>query len=126
MHTTTPSHGKQLLRISGLRFDASMGILPQEQSSTQRIQVDAVLSQGLQYLLPDDDDISNVLDYRKVREIIIEECTAEHINLLETMIGKLCHRLLGLPGVIGVEVCITKLEIFDDCEVAIRMQAGNW
>lgn len=123
---TPPSHGKQLLRISGLRFDASMGILPQEQNTTQPIQVDAVLSQGLQYLLPDDDDISNVLDYRKVREIIIEECTAAHINLLETMIGKLCHRLLGLPGVIGVEVCITKLEIFDDCEVAIRMQAGNW
>lgn len=123
---TPPSHGKQLLRISGLRFDASMGILPQEQNATQPIRVDAVLSQGRQELLPDDDDISNVLDYRKVREIIIEECTAAHINLLETMIGKLCHRLLGLPTVVGVEVCIAKLEIFDDCEVAIRMQAGEW
>jgi dihydroneopterin aldolase len=42
------------------------------------------------------------------------------------MIGQLCHRLLGLPGVQAVRVKITKLEIFDDCEVAIRMEAGSW
>ena len=45
---------------------------------------------------------------------------------LETLIGKLCARLLHLPGVQGVRVKITKLEIFDDCEVAIRMEAGRW
>jgi 7,8-dihydroneopterin aldolase/epimerase/oxygenase len=28
--------------------------------------------------------------------------------------------------VIGVRVKIAKLEIFDDCEVAIRMQSGQW
>jgi dihydroneopterin aldolase len=28
--------------------------------------------------------------------------------------------------VIGVRVKIAKLEIFDDCEVAIRMEAGQW
>jgi dihydroneopterin aldolase len=81
---------------------------------------------GQQPLLPADDDISRVLDYRKVRQIIIDECTAQHVSLLETMIGQLCHRLLGLPGVKAVRVKITKLEIFDDCEVAIRMEAGSW
>jgi dihydroneopterin aldolase len=67
-----------------------------------------------------------VLDYRKVRRIIIEECTAEHVNLLESLIGKLVQRLLQLPGVLGVRVKIAKLEIFDDCEVAIRIEAGEW
>jgi 7,8-dihydroneopterin aldolase/epimerase/oxygenase len=67
-----------------------------------------------------------VLDYRKVRRIIIEECTAEHVNLLETLIGKLAHRLMQLPGVVGARVRITKLEIFDDCEVAIRVETGLW
>ncbi len=67
-----------------------------------------------------------MLDYRKVRRIIIEECTAEHVNLLESLIGKLVQRLLQLPGVVGVRVKIAKLEIFDDCEVAIRMEAGEW
>jgi 7,8-dihydroneopterin aldolase/epimerase/oxygenase len=77
-------------------------------------------------LRPHDEDISNVLDYRKVRQIIIDECTAEHVDLLESLIGKLTRRLLQLPGVLGVRVKIAKLEIFEDCEVAIRMESGQW
>ena len=67
-----------------------------------------------------------MLDYRKVRQIIINDCTAEHVNLLESLIGKLAHRLMQLPGVLGVRVKIAKLEIFDDCEVAIRVETGKW
>jgi dihydroneopterin aldolase len=48
------------------------------------------------------------------------------VNLLETLIGKLAHRLLQLPGVLGVRVKIVKLEIFDDCEVAIHTETGLW
>ena len=91
----------------------------------QPIQVDAELHLGAQPLLPKD-DINHVLDYRKVRQIIISECTAEHVNLLESLIGKLAHRLLQLPGVIGVRVKIAKLEIFEDCEVAIKVETGLW
>jgi dihydroneopterin aldolase len=76
--------------------------------------------------LPSDDDITHVLDYRKVRKIIIDECTAEHVNLLESLIGKLANRLMQLPNVKGVRVKIAKLEIFADCEVAIRMETGDW
>jgi len=122
----TPQHGHRTLSLSGLRFKANLGILPHEINAPQPIQVDAELNLGPQDLLPSDDDISHVLDYRKFRQIIINECTAEHINLLETLIGKLSHRLMQLPGVIGVRVKIAKVEIFDDCEVAIRMEAGQW
>ncbi|MEO7108708.1 MAG: dihydroneopterin aldolase [Rhodoferax sp.] len=121
-HTT----GNQILTLTGLRFDASLGILESEKIAPQPIQVDAELSLGAQPLLPHDDDIHHVLDYRKVRQIIITECTAEHVNLLESLIGKLAHRLMQLPGVLGVRVKIAKLEIFDDCEVAIRVEAGQW
>ena len=121
-----PRAGLQTLTLTGLRFDANLGILEHEKIDPQPIQVDAELSLGVQPLAPRDDDIAHVLDYRKVRQIIIDECTAEHVNLLESLIGKLCERLLGLHGVLGVRVKITKLEIFDDCEVAIRMQAGRW
>lgn len=122
----TPSQGNQTLTLTGLRFDASLGILELERRAPQPIQVDAELNLGSQPLLPRDDDIWRVLDYRKVRQIIIDECTAEHVNLLETLIGKLAHRLLQLPGVMGVRVKIAKLEIFDDCEVAIRVETGVW
>lgn len=118
--------GNQVLALTGLRFDASLGILDQERRAPQPIRVDAELHFGTQPLLPTDDAIKNVLDYRKVRRIIIDECTDRHVNLLETMIGKLAHRLMELPGVVGVRVRITKLEIFDDCEVSIQMEAGLW
>lgn len=122
----TYTTGNQTLTLTGLRFDANLGILESEKIAPQPIQVDAELCLGPQPLLPHDDDISHVLDYRKVRQIIFNECTAEHVNLLESLIGKLAHRLMQLPGVLGVRVKIAKLEIFDDCEVAIRMETGQW
>ncbi len=118
--------GNQILTLTGLRFDANLGILEHERSSPQPILVDAELNLGPQPLMPRDDDIGHVLDYRKVRRIIIDECTAEHVNLLESLIGKLALRLMQLPGVLGVRVRIIKLKIFDDCEVAIRIETGLW
>lgn len=118
--------GTQILTLTGLRFDANLGILDREKTAPQPISVDAELNLGTQPLLPADDDIRHVLDYRKVRKIIIEECTSEHVNLLESLIGKLSYRLMQLPGVLGVRVRIAKLEIFDDCEVAIRVETGQW
>ena len=118
--------GTQTLNLTGLRFEANLGILESELLAPQPIQVDAELHLGTQPLLPEDDDINHVLDYRKVRQIIIAECTAEHVNLLESLIGKLANRLLQLPGVVGVRVKIAKLKIFDDCEVAIRVETGRW
>jgi dihydroneopterin aldolase len=123
MNRTT---GNQTLTLTGLRFDASLGILESEIAEPQPIQVDAELCLGCQPLLPQYDEINHVLDYRKVRQLIIDECTSEHVNLLETLIGKLSHRLMQLPGVIGARVKIAKLEIFEDCEVAIRMETGHW
>jgi dihydroneopterin aldolase len=122
----TATMGYQTLTLTGLRFEASLGILESEKLAPQPIQVDAELSLGTQPLMPRNDEINHVLDYRKVRKIIIDECTAEHVNLLETLIGKLANRLMQLPGVQGVRVKIAKLEIFDDCEVAIRVETGQW
>ena len=120
------SKGTQILTLTGLRFDANMGILEHEKTAPQPIQVDAELNLGTQALSPTNDEINHVLDYRKVRQIIIDECTERHINLLESMIGKVAARLMQLPGVVGVRVKLAKLEIFDDCEVAIRVETGQW
>ena len=122
----TKARGNQTLNLTGLRFAASLGILDIEKTGPQPIQVDAELNLGPQDLPPVDDEINHVLDYRKIRQIIIDECTAQHVNLLETLIGKLAQRLMQIPGVKGVRVKIAKLEIFDDCEVAIRVETGAW
>ena len=118
--------GTQILTLNGLRFAANLGILENEKLAPQQIQVDAELNLGTQALHPMDDEINHVLDYRKIRQIIIDECTAQHVNLLETLIGKVAGRLMQLPGVVGVRVKIAKLEIFADCEVAIRVETGQW
>lgn len=60
-----------------------------------------------------------------MRQIVIDECTAEHVSLPETLIGKLANRLLELPFVLGVQVSIANLKFFDDCEVAIHGVAGK-
>ena len=122
----TQTRGTQILTLTGLRFAANLGILDFEKTGPQPIQVDAELNLGVQDLHPQHDEINHVLDYRKIRQIIIDECTERHVNLLETLIGKLARRLMQLPGVVGVRVKIAKLEIFDDCEVAIRVETGQW
>ncbi|MEO8545670.1 MAG: dihydroneopterin aldolase [Betaproteobacteria bacterium] len=122
----TKARGNQTLNLTGLRFAANLGILDVEKTGPQPIQVDAELNLGVQDLHPADDEINHVLDYRKIRQIIIDECTAQHVHLLETLIGKLARRLMQIPGVLGVRVKIAKLEIFDDCEVAIRVETGKW
>ncbi len=118
--------GNQTLQLTGLRFNANLGILESEKTDPQPILVDAELNLGPQPLEPSDDDIHHVHDYRKVRQISIVDCTAHHLNQLESLIGKLAQRLMQLPGVLGVRVKIAKLEIFDDCEVAIRIETGQW
>lgn len=135
-HSTTPvsstastapvTHGRQVLSFKGLRFNAKLGILPKELEATQPIEVNAQLNLGPQPVAPLGDDICNVLDYRKVREKIIETCTARHSNLLESLTGAVAYELLKLPGIIGARVQIVKLEVFEDCEVAIQIEAGQW
>ncbi|MFN8955707.1 MAG: dihydroneopterin aldolase [Burkholderiales bacterium] len=118
--------GTQILSLTGLRFNANLGILDHEKSAPQAIQVDADLNMGSQPLKPDDDEIANVLDYRKVHTLIIDTCTQQHINLLESLTGKLCVSLMQLPNVLGARVRIVKLDIFDDCEVSIKQEVGQW
>jgi len=122
----TPTLAVQVLTLTGLKFDANLGILDHELAKAQPISVDVELSMGLQPLQPSDDHIVSVLDYRTVHRVVIETCTEQHVNLLESLTGKLCLRLMALSGVQGVRAKIVKLKIFDDCEVAIKQQVGKW
>lgn len=124
-NTMSISSDTQLLKLTGLRFSSNLRILESQKRAPEPIEVNAELRLGAQHLLPRDDDIGHVLDYRKVRQIVIGECTAEHVSLPETLIGKLANRLLELPFVLGVQVSIANLKFFDDCEVSIHVVAGK-
>lgn len=119
-------NNRQVIHITGLRFGANLGVLDFEREGPQPICVDAEVNLGAQTIVARDADIGHVLDYRRVRQIIIDECTAEHTDLLEALLGKLCTRLMKLSGVAGVRIKVTKLEIFPDCQVAISAECGQW
>ncbi|MDI4635029.1 dihydroneopterin aldolase [Pelomonas sp. V22] len=119
-------NNRQVIHISGLRFGANLGVLDFEREGPQPILVDAEVNLGAQTIVSRDADIGHVLDYRRIRQIIIDECTAEHTDLLEALLGKLCTRLMKLHGVVGVRIKVSKLEIFPDCQVAISAECGQW
>jgi dihydroneopterin aldolase len=119
-------NNRQVIHLQGLRFRANLGVLDFERTGPQPIQVDAEVNLGALPVVARDADIGHVLDYRRVRTAIIDECTQEHTDLVEALLGKLCNRLMGLPGVVGVRLKLTKLEIFPDCEVAISTELGAW
>jgi len=122
-----PSTGNQTLTLTGLRFNASLGILESERWSPSPSRLTPSRAWAASLCCRRDDEINHVLDYRKVRQIIIDECTAEHVNLLETLIGKLSPPPdAAARCVLGTRIKIAKLEIFADCEVAIRMETGHW
>jgi len=120
-----PVCGNQVLSFKNLCIKAPIGILAHEQEAPQAIRVDVELNQGLQPLQPGS-HIQHVLDYRVVRQMVLDECTAQHVNLLESLVGQLAVRLSQLPSILGVRVKVAKLHIFPDCEVAIQVEVGNW
>jgi FolB domain-containing protein len=119
-------NNRQVIHLQGLRFKANLGILDFERDGPQPIQVDAEVNLGALPIVARDADIGRVLDYRRIRAAIIDECTTEHTDLVEALVGKLSNRLMSLTGVVGVRVKLTKLEIFPDCEVAVSSETGEW
>ena len=118
------THGNQTLIISNLQLNAYLGILNHEKLSSQRISIDVAINRGIQPLLPENDDIGNVLDYRLVHGAIVDVCQQSHTLLLESLTGKVCVALLQIKGVLGAQVKVSKLDIFDDCVVAVEQQVG--
>ncbi len=101
--------------FSRLAIDSHIGILDHERGRTQPLHVDAEFD--IQTPSPaSDDDIHDVLDYRRLREAIIDECSGAHVNLLETLCDRLAQRLLrDFRDVSAVRLRIGKPMAFADC-----------
>lgn len=109
-----------------LAVDAQIGILDHERGATQPLHIDAefVLA-GV--AAPNHDGIQEVLDYRSLRQCIIDECTRHHVNLLETLCDRLAARLLKqFPDVRDLRLRISKPQAFADCAaVGIEVSASR-
>lgn len=112
------------IRIDSLRVQASVGILEHELRSRQQLLITIELEQPDAPALPAADDVRHVLDYRQLRDIAKAESEGEHINMLETLAGRIATRLAALHGVGQVRVKVAKPNIFPDCDgVAVEVTA---
>lgn len=98
-----------------LALDARIGILEHERRATQPLHIDAEIDVDIQRQV-DDHDIHTVLDYRQIREAIVEECTQAHVNLIETLTEQVADRLMQeFAEIRAVRIRISKPMAFSDC-----------
>ena len=110
------------LTIERLRVQASVGILEHELATKQPLLVTVVVELREKDLLPAADDVEHVLDYRVLRDAVLHETQAGHINMLETLAGRIAQRLVLRRGVSRTQVRIVKPNIFPDCDgVAVEV-----
>lgn len=101
--------------FSQLALDARIGILEHELRATQPLHIDMEFDVNVTEPV-NDLDISSVLDYRQLRQTVVDECTRRHVNLLETLSERVVSRLFeAFPDVVRIRLRISKPSAFSDC-----------
>ncbi len=112
------------ITVDALKVLASIGILAHELTSKQPLLISMTVEMSTAPALPPTDEVSHVLDYRRLRDIGLREAQSAHINMLETLAGRIATALLALPGVDGSRVRVSKPNVFPDCDgVAVEVTA---
>ena len=112
------------IRIDALRVQASVGILEHELRARQQLLITLEIEQPTAPTVPAGDDVHHVLDYRALREAAKREAEGPHVNMLETLAGRIAQRLLAMPGVARARVRVTKPTIVPDCDgVSVEVTA---
>jgi dihydroneopterin aldolase len=103
------------LLLRDFNVPAHIGVNHQEQGRKQilRINLCAYVGAPASGL----DQLSDVLDYDKLRGGILDIIGAGHINLLETLGERIVQMCFSYPQVRGVHLQIAKPEAHADCEV---------
>jgi dihydroneopterin aldolase len=112
--------------LSGLALDARIGILEHELRATQPLHIDAEFDINIVQPV-NDHDIRSVLDYRRLRDAIVDECTRARVNLLENLSEQVATRLLAEFGDIqSLRLRISKPMAFSDCTaVGVELQISR-
>ena len=94
-----------VVTLKAMRFHARIGVLPHEAEIAQSIEVDASLwvrRPGSHVTAKD------IVDYRRVYELVAEIVTKGHISFLEEAGEKIAARALELPLVERVRIAVRK------------------
>jgi len=105
------------ITIEGLRVLAQVGVLAHEFGAPQPVLISVSVDMPDASAVPVRDEMSQVLDYRRLRELAKAEAEREHTHLLETLAGRIAERSLRLPGVAAARVRVAKPQVFADCDM---------
>lgn len=86
-----------------------------EHGQTQRVILNVELFVPYAHSTPKADQLTEVVDYDFVREVIRQRVQAGHIELQETLCDDLATRLLAHPQVQAVRLSSCKPDIYPDC-----------
>ena len=96
--------------------DVRIGAHDFEKHGTQRIIFNVELFVPYSASTPQQDDLSEVVDYDFVREVIARRVAQGHIVLQETLCDDLMRDLLAHPQVQAVRLSTCKPDVYPDCE----------
>lgn len=112
--------------LDRLRLQASVGILEHELKARQALLISIEVALHDTAITPATDEVGAVFDYRHLRNAALTEAQAGHVNMLETLAGRIVQRLLAFDAVASARVRVDKPSIFTDCDsVAVEISANR-
>ena len=96
--------------------DVRIGAHDFEKLGPQRIIFNVELFVPFSASTPAQDDLSEVVDYDFIREVIAKRVAQGHIVLQETLCDDLMRELIAHPQVKAVRLSTGKPDVYPDCE----------
>jgi dihydroneopterin aldolase len=95
---------------------SNIGVHDFEKQGEQRVLFNVDLFIPLAASSPEEDELSEVVDYDFIRSTIEARVAQGHIQLQETLCDDIARALLMHPKVRGVQVSTRKPDVYPDCE----------
>lgn len=126
METSLASAARGLRHVflRDLVLTASIGVLPHEQTATQRVRINvdlAVEDDGARLLSRaaiGRDDLSRVVDYAQVADRVRQIVAVGHVRLVETLAERIAETCLSDKRVQLARIRVEKLDVFADAASA--------
>jgi len=99
--------------VRDLEIKATLGIYEHEKLSPQRVIINIDLSVK-ERGEPLEDDISNVVSYEKIVDLVKEIVATGHVHLVETLAEMIAARCLENDWITGVRVRVEKPDIIPE------------
>ncbi len=110
------SHNPQnLIFFRNLIVQSSIGVHDEEKQNSQRVIINLELTLGPNHQTKAD-DLSETLDYDRIRENVLRIASSKHFNLQETLCEQIADYCLAEKPVLRVKVSSQKPDIYQDCD----------